>query len=48
MQPFIGRCRFGLDCSHNEEPGCTVRQAVMAGEISPRRYASYLHIREDE
>ena len=34
------RCRFN-DCRHWEEPGCAVRAAVMAGEISPRRYESY-------
>lgn len=48
MRPFAGKCRFGLGCSHDEEPGCAVRQAVMAGQISPRRYASYMHLREDE
>lgn len=47
MRPFIGRCKFGMNCSHDEEPGCAIRKAVMAGQISPRRYASYLHIRED-
>jgi ribosome biogenesis GTPase len=44
MRPFTGLCRFGLDCSHNEEPGCAVRRAVMAGQISPRRYASFLKL----
>ena len=47
MRPYLGRCRFGLGCQHDEEPGCAVRQAVMVGEISPRRYHSYLRLRED-
>lgn len=47
MRPFIGKCRFGLDCAHNEEPGCAVRKAVMGGNISPRRYQSYLRLRAD-
>ncbi len=41
MQPLVGKCRFGLDCQHEDEPGCAIRKAVMAGEISPRRYQSY-------
>ena len=33
-------CRFN-DCRHLEEPGCAVRAAVAAGDISARRYESY-------
>lgn len=44
MRPFIGKCRFGLDCRHDEEPGCAVRRAVMDGLISPRRYHSCLRL----
>ncbi|HXA35367.1 MAG TPA: ribosome small subunit-dependent GTPase A [Steroidobacteraceae bacterium] len=33
-------CRF-KDCRHMEEPGCAVRTAVVAQEISHRRYESY-------
>jgi ribosome biogenesis GTPase / thiamine phosphate phosphatase len=47
MRPLVGRCRFGLDCGHDEEPGCAIRKAVMAGQISPRRYQSYLHLKEE-
>ena len=47
MRPFLGGCKFGLDCGHDEEPGCAVRQAVMAGSISPRRWQSYLRLKED-
>lgn len=46
MRPFIGLCKFGLDCRHDEEPGCAIRKAVVAGKISPRRYQSYLRLRE--
>lgn len=41
MRPHLGTCRFGADCLHLEEPGCTVRRAVMAGQIHPYRYQSY-------
>ncbi len=47
MRPFVGLCKFGLGCSHDEEPGCAIRKAVMAGEISPRRYRSYIRLREE-
>jgi ribosome biogenesis GTPase / thiamine phosphate phosphatase len=45
MRPYVGRCKFGLDCRHDEEPGCAIRQAVLAGKISPRRYKSYQLLR---
>jgi ribosome biogenesis GTPase len=47
MRPFVGRCRFGMDCQHNEEPGCAVRKAVMAGQVSPRRYQSYMRMKDE-
>ncbi len=45
MRSFIGKCKFGLDCSHDEEPGCAVRKAVVDGKISPYRYQSYIKLR---
>jgi ribosome biogenesis GTPase len=47
MRPLVGKCRFGLDCRHDEEPGCAIRQAVMSGQISARRYQSYMRLRVD-
>jgi ribosome biogenesis GTPase len=47
MRPFIGRCKFGLGCQHDQEPGCAVRRAVMQGFISPARYQSYMFLREE-
>ncbi len=38
-------CRF-TDCSHRDEPGCSIREAVKGREISQTRYDSYLRIRE--
>ncbi len=40
MANLIGKCRFD-DCTHMEEPGCSVREAVERGAISESRYASY-------
>lgn len=47
MQPLVGRCKFGLDCSHDREPGCAIRNDVEAGKISLRRYQNYLKFKDD-
>ena len=47
MRPLVGQCKFGLDCLHDEEPGCAIRKAVVAGRISPLRYQSYLRLKEE-
>ena len=47
MQSYVGQCKFGLSCSHDREPGCAIRIAVMAGTISPYRYQSYMRLREE-
>ncbi len=47
MAPYLGQCKFGLSCQHDEEPGCVIRQAVMDGRISPYRYQSYLRLKDD-
>ena len=47
MSKFVGHCKFGLSCHHETEPGCAIRKAVMAGEISPHRYKSYMNLRRE-
>jgi ribosome biogenesis GTPase len=47
MAEYVGLCKFGLSCRHDGEPGCAIRQAVMAEKISPYRYKSYLNLREE-
>ena len=47
MRSLVGRCRFGLDCRHDEEPGCAIRKAVTAGQISPYRYRSLRVLMEE-
>jgi ribosome biogenesis GTPase / thiamine phosphate phosphatase len=47
MQPYVGLCKFGLSCSHDREPSCAVRKAVLAGTVSPYRYQSYMRLREE-
>ena len=45
MRPYLGSCRFGMGCRHDSEPGCAIREAVMEGQIEPRRYQSYMGLR---
>ena len=45
FEPFVGDCKFN-NCTHTHEPDCAVIAAVEAGEISDRRYDSYLRILE--
>ena len=43
----VGRdCRFG-NCTHTNEPGCAVQEAVIKGEIAVSRYESYLSLLGD-
>jgi ribosome biogenesis GTPase / thiamine phosphate phosphatase len=46
--PFLGTCRYGNSCTHTHEPGCAIRAAVEAGEISATRYDSYRRIMEGD
>lgn len=40
-------CRYN-NCTHRQEPGCAVREAVEQHYISESRYASYLNMLEDK
>ncbi len=44
FEPFIGQCKFGLNCKHDTEPGCAVLQAVQDGKITAERYDSWQRI----
>ena len=37
-------CRFGSRCIHEKEPSCAVKEAVENGEISKKRYDSYIQL----
>ncbi len=47
MRPLVQKCAFS-DCTHSQEPGCAIRQAVEEGKIHPWRYQSYLRLRFGE
>lgn len=46
MIPYIPDCRFN-NCTHINEPGCAVRNAVSQGVISPLRYKNYTQLFEE-
>ncbi len=43
LAPLIGCCRFG-DCSHHQEPGCALKEAVRDGRVHPERLANFRHL----
>ena len=43
---LISRCRFA-DCTHGNEPGCAVRQALADGSLSPERWETYRRLEEE-
>ncbi len=43
MRNFFNQCRFD-NCTHLNEPGCRVKEAVNEGEISITRYENYLNM----
>jgi ribosome biogenesis GTPase len=47
MRKLMYKCRFS-NCTHVHEPGCAVKEAVEAGELSLSRYENYLSILSDD
>ncbi len=47
FQPFLGKCGFGMSCSHIHENNCAIKQAVQDGHISEERYDSWLRITDE-
>ena len=41
------RCRF-TDCSHDNEPGCAIREALDNGTLDPDRYVSWLKLLKEQ
>jgi ribosome biogenesis GTPase len=46
VEALAEACRFA-DCVHDNEPGCAVRAAVEAGQLSAKRLASYRDLRDE-
>jgi len=43
---LASRCRFA-DCSHGNEPGCAIRDAIESGALNAAHYQSYLKLRAE-
>ncbi len=44
IRPLVSDCQFS-NCTHMQEPGCAVIEAVEAGTIHPERYEAYFRMR---
>lgn len=47
MAPLVGKCAFGMSCTHTTEPGCKILEAVYSGVISEERFESWKRISEE-
>lgn len=45
--PFLGKCEFGMSCTHLSESGCKIIEAVNNGDIDADRYESWKRITEE-
>jgi ribosome biogenesis GTPase len=46
IEELAAECRFA-DCAHRTEPGCAVRAALESGELTERRWESYLKLQRE-
>lgn len=46
IETLAKECRF-KDCSHQDEPGCTVKAALNDGRLTEARYNSYLKLKKE-
>ena len=47
FENLVGKCNFGMSCTHITEPGCRIKEAVENGEITTERYDSWKRIRNE-
>jgi len=47
FKEHLGKCTFGMSCSHLTEKGCAIKQAVEEGSISAQRYDSWKRISDE-
>lgn len=46
VEKFIDKCKF-KDCTHTNEPGCRVLEAIKNGELSQDRYNEYIKLKNE-
>lgn len=47
VEALAAGCRFG-DCSHESEPGCAVKAAIMSGLLDEKRLADFKKLKKEE
>ena len=46
VEQYFGKCKF-LDCTHTNEPGCKILEAIQNGELSIERFNSYIKLQNE-
>ena len=46
VEQYIGMCKFS-DCTHTNEPGCRILEAIKNGELQQERYEQYLKLQKE-
>ena len=46
IEQYIGMCKFS-DCTHTNEPGCKIIEAIVNGEIDQERFEQYLKLQKE-
>lgn len=46
VEAFLGNCKFS-NCTHTNEPGCAILEAIENGELSEERLESYLKLQNE-
>ena len=46
VEEFLGKCKY-TDCTHTNEPGCIVLDAINDGRLSKERYNAYIKLKKE-
>lgn len=46
VEKYLGKCKFS-DCTHTNEPGCSILEAIKIGELLQERYDSYVKLKNE-
>lgn len=46
IEEYIGRCKFS-NCTHTNEPGCKILEAIELGELSQERFNQYMKLKNE-
>ena len=46
VEDYLGKCHF-KNCTHGNEPGCAVQEALSEGTLSEERWKSYLQLQRE-